>query len=281
MSGGRLPSRFTTRSYAQVSGGNSAALRRGPCDSACYADPRAMIENVPRAVCLVSGGMDSAVTLAEARAAGFATHALTVRYGQRHACELAAARRVARALGAAQHREIEVGPDAFSGSALTGAGAVPKGRAEAAIASAGVPPTYVPARNTVLLALALAWAETLGARDLFVGVNAIDYSGYPDCRPEFLRAFEELARFATAAGAEHGARFRVHAPLVALTKKDIVLRAEALGVDLALTHTCYDPVETAGKWLACGRCDACRLRLKGFREAGRRDPVGYADGVER
>jgi 7-cyano-7-deazaguanine synthase len=146
------------------------------------------------------------------------------------------------------------------------------------IARSGVPSTYVPARNTLLLTLALGWAETLGARDLFIGVNALDYSGYPDCRPEFLRAFEELAAVATAAGAEHGARFRVHAPLLALTKKDIVLRAAALGVDLALTHTCYDPMPAKSGWLACGRCDACTLRLKGFREAGRADPVAYVAG---
>jgi 7-cyano-7-deazaguanine synthase len=229
----------------------------------------------PRAVCLVSGGMDSAVALAEARAAGFRVHALTVRYGQRHACELAAAERVACALGAEEHRVAVVGLEGLAASALTGSGTVPKDRDEHAIGS-GVPATYVPARNTVLLALALAWAETLGARDLYLGVNALDYSGYPDCRPEFLRAFEGLAALATAAGTEEGARFRVHAPLLALTKREIVLRAEALGVDLGLTHTCYDPLERAGRWLACGRCDACRLRLKGFREAGRRDPAAYA-----
>lgn len=233
----------------------------------------------PRAVCLVSGGMDSAVTLAEARAAGFATFALTVRYGQRHACELAAARRVARALGAVEQREVALDLAVLAGSALTGAGAVPKGRAEAEMATGGVPATYVPARNTLLLALALGWAETLGARDLFLGVNAVDYSGYPDCRPAFLAAFEDLAALATAAGTEHGARFSVHAPLLTLTKADIVRRAEALGVDLALTHTCYDPLERDGVWLACGRCDACLLRLKGFREAGRRDPVPYVDGA--
>jgi 7-cyano-7-deazaguanine synthase len=219
--------------------------------------------------------MDSAVALAEARAAGFATHALTVRYGQRHACELEAARRIARELGALEHRVLEVDLAALGGSALTGAGAVPKGRGAAEIGRGGVPATYVPARNTVLLALALAWAEALGARALFLGVNALDYSGYPDCRPEFLRAFEDLAALATAAGTQQGARFRVHAPLLALTKKEIVLRAEALGVDLALTHTCYDPLERAGGWLACGRCDACTLRLKGFREAGREDPIEY------
>ena len=232
--------------------------------------------SVQRAVCLVSGGMDSAVTLAEAGAAGFETYALSVRYGQRAQCELEAAARVARALGAREHQVVELDLSGFRGSALTGAYAVPKGRDVAAIAHAGVPPTYVPARNTLLLALALGWAETLGARDLFVGVNAIDYSGYPDCRPEFLRAFETLASLATAAGTEQGVRFRVHAPLVALTKKDIVLRAEALGVDLALTHTCYDPVPSTSGWLACGTCDACLLRLKGFRDAGRRDPVAYA-----
>lgn len=229
-----------------------------------------------KAVCLVSGGMDSAVSLAEARAAGFETYALSVRYGQRAECELAAAARVARALGVREHRIVALDLSALAGSALTGAGDVPKGRDEAAIAAAGVPSTYVPARNTLLLTLALGWAETLGARDLFLGVNAIDYSGYPDCRPEFLRAFEELARVATAAGSEHGARFRVHAPLLTLTKKDIVLRAEQLGVELALTHTCYDPVPSASGWLACSRCDACTLRLKGFREAGRADPVAYA-----
>jgi len=221
--------------------------------------------------------MDSAVALAEARAAGFAPFALTVRYGQRAQCELAAARRVARALGAVEQRIVEVDLAALGGSALTGASQVPKNRREAEIASGGVPATYVPARNTVLLALALAWAEVIVARDLFIGVNAIDYSGYPDCRPEFLRAFEELAALATAAGTEEGARFRVHAPLSALTKKDIVLRAEALGVDLGLTHTCYDPEERGGLVLACGSCDACTLRLKGFREAGRRDPIAYVE----
>ena len=234
------------------------------------------LSSAKHAVCLLSGGMDSAVALAEARAAGFATHALTVAYGQRHRCELAAARRVARALGASEHRELALDLAALGGSALTGAGEVPKGRDEASIGAGGVPATYVPARNTVLLALALAWAEALGARDLFLGVNALDYSGYPDCRPEFLGAFEDLARLGTAAGAEHGARFRVHAPLLALSKKEIVLRAEALGVDLGLTHSCYDPRERDGRVLACGSCDACILRLKGFREAGRTDPQIYA-----
>jgi 7-cyano-7-deazaguanine synthase len=218
--------------------------------------------------------MDSAVVLAEAALAGFAPYALTIRYGQTHACELAAAARVARALGALEHETVAVDLAALGGSSLlrgAGAGDVPRDR-DAAQIGAGVPSTYVPARNTVFLSIALAWAETLGATDLFVGVNAVDYSGYPDCRPGFLRAFEALANAATAAGTERGARFRVHAPLLALTKRDIVLRAEALGVDLGLTHTCYAPLD--GR--ACGRCDACILRLKGFREAGRTDPVPYA-----
>lgn len=228
------------------------------------------------AVCLLSGGMDSAVVLAEARAAGFEVDALTVDYGQRHAAELEAARRVAAAGGAREHRIVRVDLASLGGSALTDRIEVPKDRPEAAIGR-GVPPTYVPARNAVLLAIALARAETLGATDLFVGVNAVDYSGYPDCRPAFLRAFEALASVATAAGAERGARFRVHAPLLELSKAGIVLRAEALGVDLGLTHTCYDPLRDAGgAILACGRCDACRLRLKGFEQAGREDPVRYA-----
>lgn len=232
---------------------------------------------LPPAVCLLSGGMDSAVTLAEARAAGFAVHALSFRYGQRHELELAAARRVAAALGAAEHRVVALDLSALGGSALTGEGDVPRHREDDAIGR-GVPSTYVPARNAVFLSVALGWAEVLGARDLFVGVNAVDYSGYPDCRPAFLRAFEELARVATAAGAEQGARFRVHAPLLEMSKADIVRRAEELGVDLAWTHTCYDPVATPAGALACGACDACRLRLRGFAEAGRVDPVAYVEG---
>lgn len=226
------------------------------------------------AVCLLSGGMDSAVVLAEARAAGFDAYALSFRYGQRHACELEAAARVAEAGGAKEHRVVTLDLSAIGGSALTDSIDVPKDRDEAAIGD-GVPVTYVPARNTVFLAVALGWAETLSGTDLFCGVNAVDYSGYPDCRPEFLRAFEDLARVATALGAERGARFRVHAPLLELSKKDIVLRAEELGVDLGLTHTCYDPLRTDGSVLACGRCDACVLRLNGFEDAGRLDPVLY------
>lgn len=222
--------------------------------------------------------MDSAVVLAEALEAGFEPYALSFRYGQRHACELAAADRVAGTGGAREHRTVDLDLSALGGSALTDAVEVPKGRADADIGS-GVPVTYVPARNTVFLAVALGWAEILGARDLFCGVNAVDYSGYPDCRPEFLRAFEALARVATAAGAEEGANFRVRAPLLELSKADIVRRAAELGVDLGATHTCYDPIEGGEGVLACGRCDACRLRLKGFEDAGQRDPIEYVHGV--
>lgn len=231
--------------------------------------------SVARAVCLLSGGMDSAVTLAEARAEGLECHALSFRYGQRHALELEAAARVAEALGAVDHRTVTVDLSVLGGSALTDDIDVPKDRAADDIGN-GVPVTYVPARNTVFLAVALGWAEILGARQIFLGVNAVDYSGYPDCRPEFLDAFERLARLATAAGSESGARFRVRAPLLELSKAAIVLRAEELGVDLALTHTCYDPeMGLGGRVIACGRCDACLLRLAGFREAGRVDPIAY------
>ncbi|MGD2018525.1 MAG: 7-cyano-7-deazaguanine synthase QueC [Planctomycetota bacterium] len=228
------------------------------------------------AVCLLSGGMDSAVVLAEARAMGFAAHALSFRYGQRHACELEAAARVAAAGGAAEHRTVTVDLSALGGSSLTDDLEVPKDREHGEIGQ-GVPSTYVPARNTVFLSVALGWAEVLGATDLFVGVNAVDYSGYPDCRPEFLAAFETLATLATAAGAEEGQRFAVHAPLMELSKAGIVRRAAELDVDLGLTHTCYDPVPSpGGRSLACGRCDACQLRLAGFAEAGVPDPVPYA-----
>ena len=235
----------------------------------------------PAAVCLVSGGMDSAVVLAEAVARGFDAHALSFRYGQRHEVELAAAARVASAQGAADHRVVTVDLSALGGSALTDAIDVPKDREDEQIGE-GVPVTYVPARNTIFLAVALGWAEVLGATDLFVGVNAVDYSGYPDCRPEFLRAFESLAGLATAAGTEDGASFTVHAPLMELSKAGIVRRAAELDVDLGLTHTCYDPVEHDGVVLSCGRCDACILRLAGFREAGVEDPIPYAsDGGPR
>jgi len=228
-----------------------------------------------RAVCLVSGGMDSAVVLAEARAEGFERFALSFDYGQRHRVELDAAARVARSLGAVEHRVVRIDLSAIGGSALTDAIDVPKDRPIASMAS-GIPPTYVPARNTVFLAVALGWAEVLGARELFLGVNAVDYSGYPDCRPAFLEAFEQLARVATVAGAERGERFRVQAPLLERSKADIVRRGIELGVDFGLTHTCYDPVERAARVEACGRCDACRLRLRGFAEAGVADPARYA-----
>ena len=230
----------------------------------------------PAAVCLLSGGMDSAVTLAQASRDGFDTYALTFRYGQRHSVELESAQCVARALGAREHRIVDINLGALGGSSLTDAIEVPKDR-ELSSQASGVPATYVPARNTVFLAVALGWAEVLGARDLYIGVNQVDYSGYPDCRPEFLEAFERLAALATAAGTERGVRFKVHAPLLHESKREIVLHAEALGVDLGLTHTCYDPLmATDGVW-ACGRCDACQLRLKGFADAGRRDPIRYAN----
>jgi len=255
----------------------AASLSPSNDETAASISPSSTNEREKRAVCLVSGGMDSAVAAAEARAAGFEIHALSFDYGQRHRAELDAASRVARSLGARDHRVVRVDLAAIGGSALTDALDVPKDRSHASI-GAGVPSTYVPARNAIFLSIALAWAEVLGARDIFLGVNAIDYSGYPDCRPEFLRAFEALASVATAAGAEHGERFTLHAPLLELTKAGIVRRARELHVDLALTHTCYDPVAARGRVLACGRCDACRLRLKGFEEAGVADPLPYANG---
>ncbi len=220
--------------------------------------------------------MDSAVALAEARALGFTCHALSFDYGQRHGLELVAARRVADLGGAIDHRVVALDLRAIGGSSLTDDVDVPKDRPHAAI-GIGVPSTYVPARNTVFLSIALGFAEVVGARDLFLGVNAVDYSGYPDCRPEFLRAFEDLARVATAAGAERGERFTVHAPLAALSKAGIVRRGIELGVDFGLTHTCYDPIARADVVFACGHCDACQLRLRGFAEAGVHDPIPYAD----
>ncbi len=225
-----------------------------------------------RAVVLLSGGLDSSTCLAIARRDGFETHCLSVDYGQRHRGELARARRIARALGAADHRIVKVDLSAFGGSALTDRGlAVPKGRSARRMAS-GIPVTYVPARNTVLLALALAHAETIGAEDVYVGVNAIDYSGYPDCRPAFLRAFERVARVATRAGVE-GRPLRIRAPLLRLSKAGIVKLGTSLSVPYRITLSCYDPV--GGR--ACGACDACVLRRKGFAEAGVADPTLYAD----
>ncbi len=223
-----------------------------------------------RAVVLLSGGLDSSTVLAVARRKGFEVHCLSVDYGQRHKGELAAARRVARALGAASHRAARVSLSLFGGSALTDASiAVPKGRSEAQMGG-DIPVTYVPARNTVLLSVALAWAEVLGASHIFLGVNAVDYSGYPDCRPEFLRAFERLARVATRAGVQ-GGKMKIHAPLLRLSKAGIVRLGTRLGVPYQLTLTCYDPV----RGRACGRCDACTLRRKGFEEARVPDPTRY------
>ena len=233
-------------------------------------------EEAPKAVCLLSGGLDSAVTLAEARAAGFETYALSVNYGQRHEVELDAAARVAEAFGAKEHRVVTVDLSAIGGSALTDDIGVPKDRPEAEIGE-GVPVTYVPARNSVFLSLALGWAELLRSRDLFIGANVVDYSGYPDCRPGFLKAFEELAEVATVAGAEAGAKFRVNAPLLEMTKAEIVTRGVELGVDFGLTHSCYDPVVAEETVSSCGRCDACILRLAGFKEAGVEDPISYAE----
>jgi 7-cyano-7-deazaguanine synthase len=226
----------------------------------------------PPAVVLLSGGLDSATTLAEAKAAGFSPFALSVAYGQRHEVEIEAARRVAKALGAARHVELAIDLRAFGGSALTADIDVPKDRAADEMAS-GIPITYVPARNTVFLSLALAWAETLGAFDLFVGVNCVDYSGYPDCRPAFLKAFQDLADLATKAGVEGQGRFRVHAPLLTMTKDQIISRGLELGVDYGLTHSCYDPTPEG---LSCGRCDSCRLRLAAFERLGLTDPIAYA-----
>ncbi|MBU4566650.1 MAG: 7-cyano-7-deazaguanine synthase QueC [Desulfarculus sp.] len=223
----------------------------------------------PRAVVLLSGGLDSTTCLAMAKAQGFECHALSVLYGQRHEVEIQAARRVAQALGASQHREIGVDLSAFGGSALTADIEVPKGRSEADM-SGGIPVTYVPARNTVFLSLALAWAETLDSSDLFIGVNALDYSGYPDCRPEFIMAFENLANLATKMSTTQGRRIKIHAPLIRMTKAQIIQAGLKLGVDYGLTHSCYDP---APDGRPCGQCDSCLLRAKGFAEAGAADPV--------
>jgi len=219
-----------------------------------------------RAVILLSGGLDSATVLAIARDQGYVCHALSLAYGQRHSVELQAAQRVAAALGALEHKVIPIALDAFGGSALTDEQiAVPETQSE------GIPVTYVPARNTIFLSLALGWAEVLGARDLFLGVNAVDYSGYPDCRPEFVQAFERLANLATKAGVE-GEHFSVHAPLIDLSKSEIIRRGTELGVDYGLTVSCYQADEEG---VACGVCDSCRLRAQGFADAGVADPTPY------
>ena len=226
----------------------------------------------PKAVILLSGGLDSATVLAQARREGFATYALSFRYGQRHAAELDAAVRVAATLGATEHRVATIDLAAFGGSALTDASIpVPKDRDLAAM-GAGIPVTYVPARNTVFLAFALAWAEVLDARDLFIGVNALDYSGYPDCRPAFIESFEQTARLATRMGTDGGTPVRLHAPLIAMTKAEIVRLGLRLGVDYGTTVSCYEATDDGR---ACGRCDACQLRRTGFRDAGVRDPTRY------
>jgi len=226
-----------------------------------------------KAIILLSGGMDSATTGAIAREEGYLLYALTVDYGQRHYRELEAAKRVAEFLGVAEHIILKVDLTAFGKSALTDTIDVPKDRPIAGVPQE-IPITYVPARNTVLLSLALAYAEARGAWDIFLGANAVDYSGYPDCRPEFIAAFETLANLATKAGVEGTGQFRIHAPLLRLTKAEIIHRGLALGMNYGLTHTCYDPTPDGR---ACGRCDACQLRKKGFLEAGVPDPIPYAE----
>lgn len=224
-----------------------------------------------KAVCLLSGGVDSSTALAVARRDGFECYALSFDYGQRHRIELEAARRLADALGAVRHMVLRIDLRAFGGSALTDRIEVPKSRSLEEIAR-GIPVTYVPARNTIFLACALGWAEVLEAGDIFLGVNALDYSGYPDCRPEYVEAFEHMANLALKAAVEGRLRIRIHTPLIRLTKAEIIKLGVELGVDFRLTHSCYDPDE-AGR--PCGACDACLLRLKGFREAGLADPLEY------
>ncbi|WP_169980316.1 7-cyano-7-deazaguanine synthase QueC [Tautonia rosea] len=224
-----------------------------------------------RAIVLLSGGLDSTTVLAECLSRGFVPYALTILYGQRHLIEQESARRVAQAFGVAKHIEVALDLRSFGGSALTDQIEVPKDRLEAEL-SEGIPITYVPARNTVFLSLALAWAETIGAFDIFIGVNCVDYSGYPDCRPAFLTAFETLAQLATKAGVEEQGRFRIHAPLITLSKDQIIRRGLELGVDFSQTHSCYDPDQLGH---ACGRCDSCRLRLDAFTRLGLSDPAPY------
>jgi 7-cyano-7-deazaguanine synthase len=227
-----------------------------------------------KAVVLLSGGLDSATALAIARSEGFDPHAMTFRYGQRHEVEIEAARRVAAHFGVRQHVTVQFDLRQFGGSALTGDLAVPKGRAPEEMGQ-GIPVTYVPARNTIFLSFALAWAEVLGSSDIFLGVNILDYSGYPDCRPEYIAAYERMANLATRAGVEGRQRLTIHTPLIRLTKAKIIRRGLDLGVDYTLTSSCYDP-SPAGE--ACGQCDACLLRLKGFAENGVPDPIRYRTG---
>jgi 7-cyano-7-deazaguanine synthase len=224
-----------------------------------------------KAVVLVSGGLDSATVLAIARSAGFEIYAISFRYGQRHSMELESASRVAKSMGVAKHLIINFDLRAIGGSALTDQMKVPKERRTEEIES-GIPVTYVPARNTIFLSFALAWAEVLGVKDIFIGVNALDYSGYPDCRPEYIEAFEKMARLATKAGIEGRLPLKIHTPLIAMTKAEIIRTGLKLGVDYSLTHSCYDPTKEG---LSCGKCDSCVLRLKGFTEAGASDPLRY------
>jgi 7-cyano-7-deazaguanine synthase len=223
------------------------------------------------AVILVSGGLDSATVLAVARAEGYGLNALSFRYGQRHSVELKAAGRVAKAAGVKRHVVMDIDLRQIGGSALTAEIAVPKGRSSQEM-SGGIPITYVPARNTIFLSFALAWAEVLGASDIFIGVNALDYSGYPDCRPEYIAAFEKMADLATRAGVEDESRLAIHAPLMKLSKGEIIKKGLELGVNYSLTHSCYDPQPLGA---ACGQCDSCLLRRKGFAEAGLVDPIDY------
>jgi len=227
--------------------------------------------NTKLAVVLLSGGLDSATSAAIAQAEGYQVHALSIDYGQRHRFELESAARVAAALSVVQHKLLTIDLASLGGSALTADIDVPQGRSDEQIAE-GIPITYVPARNTVMLSLALGYAEVLGAADIFIGVNAVDYSGYPDCRPEFIAAFEQVANLATKAGVEGELQFRIHTPLIDLTKAEIIHRGTELGVDYALTHTCYSPNDSG---LSCGKCDACQLRLKGFADAELVDPIAY------
>jgi 7-cyano-7-deazaguanine synthase len=228
------------------------------------------MENKPqRAVVLLSGGLDSATVLAVARSEGNELYALSFSYGQRHACELQAAKRVAASNGVAEHRTVAIDLRAFGGSALTDDIAVPKGRTTQEM-NGSIPITYVPARNTIFLAFALAWAEVLGANDIYLGVNALDYSGYPDCRPEYIAAFEKMANLATKAGVEGRQAIKIHTPLIALSKAEIIRLGRGLGVDYGLTSSCYDPSPTGEP---CGQCDSCLLRAKGFREIGIEDPL--------
>jgi len=232
-----------------------------------------MAEKRKKAVILVSGGLDSATTLGLAHQMGFDCYGLTFRYGQRHQIEIAAAKRVAKSLGAVQHRIVGIDLAQFGGSALTDSAiSVPKDRGDLGV-EGEIPVTYVPARNLVFLSFALAWAEVLGAFDIFIGVNALDYSGYPDCRSEFIKAFEKTANLATAAATQGKGIYKIHTPIIEMTKAQIIQKGTQLGLDYSLTHSCYDPDETG---CACGRCDSCRLRLKGFAEAGQKDPIEYA-----